>query len=86
MKKFKVLGRIAKSIGTGVLDAIFPNFTNAIKVNESEFKNEQPNLKIDYLRLLTMIVTFALMVLFITDVIDFDKLNKLLQVWNSLLQ
>ena len=86
MKKVKILGRFVKSIGKGVLDAVFPNFTNAIKLNESEFKNEQPELKIDYIRLATMVVTFGLMVLFIADVIDFDKLNKLLSVWKSLLQ
>lgn len=86
MKKFKVLGRVAKSIGTGVLDAFLPNFSNAIKINESEFQNEQPEFKIDYVRLLTMLVTFCLMVLFIMDVIDFNKLNQLIKIWNSLLQ
>lgn len=85
MKKFKVLGRVAKSIGKGVLDAVFPNVTNAIKLHESEWINKEPELKVDYIRLATMVITFGLMVLFIADVIDFDKLEKLLQVWNSLL-
>lgn len=81
MKKLKVVGSIAKKIAKGVFDAVLPNVSNSIKPVQSEFENEPDKLNIDWLRLATAIITFACMVLFAMDVIDYEKVMQILELW-----
>lgn len=85
MKKLKVFGTIAKKIGKGVIDAVLPNITNSIKPAQTDFVNDK-KYEIDWLRLLTAIVTFICMVLLITDTIDYNKFKQIIEAWKFVLQ
>jgi len=86
MRKIKVFGTIAKKIGKGIIDAVLPNLKNSIKPAPTDFINEPNKYEIDWLRMVTAIVTFICLVLLITDTIDYNKFKQLIEAWKFVFQ
>ena len=79
MTKLKVF---SSKIIAGLLDALLPNVKESIKLTESQFIQEKPSYKIDYVRLITSLITFAIIVASFFDWIDLAQLLEILNVLN----
>ena len=80
MLKLKIF---TSKIIAGLLDALLPNVKESIKLTESQFIKEKPSYKIDYVRLITSLITFAIVVASFFDWIDLAQLLQILNVLDS---
>jgi len=77
------LKKFVQKILFGILDGILPNIKESIKLEHSEFIEDKPAYKIDYVRLATSLITFGLILASIFGWIDIDQLLFILDKWNS---
>ena len=59
----KQIKKAVKSIGSGVVDAVFPSVHKTIQVKKSDLPEEKDKIQIDFIRLLTAITVWILLVL-----------------------
>lgn len=78
MKRIK---DIPTKIVLGMLDAILPNTKESIVLKESEFIQEKPTYKIDYIRFFSSLVAFITILLGLFNLID---LNKVIAILNGI--
>ena len=71
----------ASKIVAGIADAIFPNIKESVKLTESQFVEEKPSYKIDYIRLITSLITFGLLIASAFEWVDLNELIKLLSIF-----
>jgi hypothetical protein len=76
------LKKFAQKILLGILDGILPNIKESVKLEDSQFIEEKPAYKIDYVRLATSLITFGLILASIFGWIDIDQLLFILDKWN----
>jgi len=80
MKKgIKIAGRLIRSIGGGVLDVVLPNTKKIITMKKNDLPNEQDEIKIDWIRLLTAITVWILLILVAMDKIKLSDVINFLQ-------
>ena len=77
-KAIKVVGKVAKGIVKGVFDVALPNVKNTIKMSESDLPNEKPKMEIDFVRLITAITVWILLLLVFFGKIKFDDVLTLI--------
>ena len=65
----------------GIADAVFPNIKESVKLTESQFVEEKPSYKIDYIRLITSLITFGLLIASALDWIDLKELIKIISIF-----
>jgi len=78
MKRIK---DIPTKILLGILDAILPNTKESIILKESEFIQEKPSYKIDYIRFFSSLVAFITILMGLCNLID---LNHVLNILNGI--
>ena len=72
---------LASKIIAGISDAVFPNIKESVKLTESKFVEEKPSYKIDYIRLITSLITFGLLIASAFEWVDLTELIKLLSIF-----
>ena len=83
-QKMKVVLKVLKGIGKGVLDTVFPNVTKSFRMSESDLPNDpQKKYDIDFPRLITAITVWIILLLVFFGKIKFEDVVDLIQ---SLLQ
>ena len=65
----------------GISDAVFPNIKESVKLTESQFVEEKPTYKIDYIRLITSLITFGLLVASALNWIDLKEIIKIISIF-----
>lgn len=75
--------KLVTSIVLGLFDAIFPKIENSIHKLESEFLNQDPKIKIDWIRFLVSILTFSFLVLNLFKIITVEDIIKIIEALNS---
>ena len=65
----------------GISDAVFPNIKESVKLTESQFVEEKPTYKIDYIRLITSLITFGLLVASALNWIDLQEIIKIISIF-----
>jgi hypothetical protein len=76
------LKKFVQKILFGILDGILPNIKESIKLEHSEFIEDKPAYKIDYVRLATSLITFGLILASIFGWIDIKQVIFILEKWN----
>lgn len=80
MKKgIKIVGKLIKSIGGGVLDVVLPNTKKIITMKKNDLPDEHDEIKIDWIRLLTAITVWILLILVAMDKIKLSDVINFLQ-------
>jgi hypothetical protein len=65
----------------GISDAVFPNIKESVKLTESQFVEEKPSYKIDYIRLITSLITFGLLIASAFNWIDLKEIIKIISIF-----
>jgi len=64
----------------GIFDTVLPKVDNSIQKIDSEFKNEQPKIKVDYIRFFSALITFILLILNLFKLVTFDQIVEILKL------
>jgi len=75
MTKIKNLGI---KILSGITDALLPNIKESVKLTESQFIEEKPTYQIDYIRLISSLITFGLLIGNFFNWIDLKEIIRIL--------
>lgn len=78
MKILKGLAKIGKGIFKGVVDTAFPNVKESIKMSEPDLPEEKKKLQIDFVRLITAITIWILLLLVFFGKIKFEDVLSLI--------
>lgn len=76
MKKIK---KTFKSIGAGIIDTIFPSIHKTIKVKKSDLPDENDKIQIDFVRLLTAVTIWILLILVAMGKIKLSEVLEFVQ-------
>lgn len=76
----KNIYKLLYSIILGICDTILPKIDNSIHKIDSEFQNEQPQIKINYIRFFSALLTFILLVLNLFKLITFEQIVEILKL------
>jgi hypothetical protein len=76
MKKIK---KTFKSVGSGVIDAVFPSIHKTIKMEKSDLPDEKDKVQIDFIRLLTAVTVWILLILVAMDKIKLSDVLEFMQ-------
>jgi len=80
MKKgIKIAGKFIKSVLGGVLDVVLPNTKKIITMKKNDLPDEKDEIKIDWIRLLTAITVWILLILVAMDKIKLSDVIHFLQ-------
>jgi hypothetical protein len=77
-KVFKVIGKVAKGIVKGVFDVALPNVKDTIKMSEPDIPNEKKKVQIDFVRLITAVTVWILLLLVFFGKIKFEDVLSLI--------
>ena len=77
-KVFKVIGKVAKGIVKGVFDVALPNVKDTIKMSEPDIPNEKKKVQIDFVRLITAVTVWILLLLVFFGKIKFEDILSLI--------
>lgn len=69
---------ISIKILSGITDALLPNIKESVKLTESQFIEEKPSYQIDYIRLITSLITFGLLIGNFFHWIDLQEILQIL--------
>jgi len=69
---------ISIKILSGITDALLPNIKESVKLTESQFIEEKPTYQIDYIRLITSLITFGLLIGNFFNWIDLKEIIRIL--------
>lgn len=75
----KQIKKTVKSIGAGIIDAIFPTIHKTIQVKKSDLPEEKDKIQIDFIRLLTAITVWILLVLVAMGKIKLSEVLEFMQ-------
>ena len=78
-KGIKIVGKLFKSIGGGVLDVVLPNTKKIITMKKNDLPGDEDEIKIDWIRLLTAITVWILLILVAMDKIKLSDVINFLQ-------
>jgi len=76
MKKIK---KTLKSVGSGVIDAVFPSIHKTITMEKSDLPDEKDKVQIDFIRLLTAVTVWILLILVAMDKIKLSDVLEFMQ-------
>jgi hypothetical protein len=77
-KIFKVIGKIGRGIVRGVVDTALPNVKDTIKMSEPDIPNEKKKVEIDFVRLITAVTVWVLLLLVFFGKIKFEDILDLI--------
>lgn len=82
MKKvLRVIGKIGKGVVKGVIDTALPNVKHSIKMSEPDLPDQKPKFEIDFVRLITAVTVWILLLLVFFGKVKFsDVLDVLLNL------
>ena len=75
----KIIKKTVKSIGSGVIDAIFPNVHKTITMTKADLPDEKDKVQIDFIRLLTAVTVWILLVLVAMGKIKLSEVLEFMQ-------
>lgn len=78
MKIFKGLAKVGKGIVKGVIDTALPNVKESIKMSEPDLPEEKKKFQIDFVRLITAITIWILLLLVFFGKIKFEDVLSLI--------
>lgn len=78
MKILKGLTKIGKGIFKGVVDTALPNVKESIKMSEPDLPEEKKKFQIDFVRLITAITIWILLLLVFFGKIKFEDVLTLI--------
>lgn len=76
----KNLYKLIYSIILGIFDTVLPKVDNSIKKIDSSFQNEQPKIKVDYIRFFSALITFILLILNLFKLVTFEQIVEILKL------
>jgi len=76
----KNLYKLIYSIILGIFDTVLPKVDNSIQKIDSEFQNEQPKIKINYVRFFSALITFILLLLNLFKLVTFEQIVEILKI------
>lgn len=75
----KQIKKTVKSIGSGVIDAVFPSIHKTITLKKSDLPEEKDKLQIDFVRLLTAVTVWILLVMVAMGKIKLSEVLEFMQ-------
>jgi hypothetical protein len=78
MKKlFRIVGKVIKGVGKGVIDTILPNVKESIKMSESDLPDDRKKYDIDFPRLIASITVWIILLLVFFGKVKFSDVVEL---------
>jgi len=75
----KLIKKTVKSIGSGIVDTIFPSIHKTIVMSKSDLPDEKDKIQIDFVRLLTAVTIWILLVLVAMGKIKLSEVFEFMQ-------
>lgn len=63
----------------GIFDAVFPKFDNSVETVQSTFINDDPKIVVNWIRFLSALCTFLVLILNFFKIITIDDIIKILE-------
>lgn len=84
MRIVKGIGKLGKGIFKGIIDTALPNVKESIKMSEPDLPEEKKKVQIDFVRLITAVTIWILLILVFFGKIKFeDVLNLITNLVNN---
>jgi hypothetical protein len=78
MKKlFRIVGKVIKGVGKGVIDTVLPNVKESIKMSESDLPEDRKKYDIDFPRLIASITVWIILLLVFFGKVKFSDVVEL---------
>ena len=74
----KLFGKILKGIVKGIKDTALPNVKESIKMKEPELPNEKKKVEIDFVRLITAVTIWIILLLVFFGKVKFEDVVELI--------
>jgi hypothetical protein len=78
MKKLlRIVGKVIKGVGKGVIDTVLPNVKESIKMSESDLPDDRKKYDIDFPRLIASITVWIILLLVFFGKVKFSDVVEL---------
>jgi hypothetical protein len=78
MKKlFRIVGKVIKGVGKGVIDTVLPNVKESIKMSESDLPDDRKKYDVDFPRLIASITVWIILLLVFFGKVKFSDVVEL---------
>ena len=78
MKKIlRIVGKVIKGVGKGVIDTVLPNVKESIKMSESDLPDDRKKYDIDFPRLIASITVWIILLLVFFGKVKFSDVVEL---------
>lgn len=78
MRIVKGIGKLGKGIFKGIIDTALPNVKESIKMSEPDLPEEKKKVQIDFVRLITAVTIWILLILVFFGKIKFEDVLSLI--------
>jgi hypothetical protein len=78
MRIIKGIGKLGKGIFKGIIDTALPNVKESIKMSEPDLPEEKKKVQIDFVRLITAVTIWILLLLVFFGKIKFEDVISLI--------
>jgi hypothetical protein len=77
-KILKVVGKILKSVGSGVVDTVLPNIKDSIKMSDSDLPDDKKKFDVDFPRLIASITVWIILLLVFFGKVKFSDVVEII--------